>query len=75
MFVLYLITSLAFGLILGYLIGSYLVLIPVILNVLVLFYFGKISATKFTERMVEGWFKWPVKKVFNDFRTSKKNSF
>ena len=57
MFILYIITSIVFGLVLGSLTDSYLVLIPLFLNVLLFYYIGKLRVSTYTEKMVEGWFK------------------
>lgn len=57
MFILYIITSTVFGLVLGSLTDSYLVLIPLFLNVLLFYYIGKLRVSTYTEKMVEGWFK------------------
>lgn len=57
MFILYIITSIVFGLVLGSMTDSYLVLIPLFLNVLLFYYIGKLRVSTYTEKMVEGWFK------------------
>lgn len=57
MFILYIITSTVFGLVLGSLTDSYLVLIPLFLNVLLFYYIGKLRVSTYTEKMVKGWFK------------------
>lgn len=57
MFILYIITSIVFGLVLGSLTDSYLVLIPLFLNVLLFYYIGKLRVSTYTEKMIEGWFK------------------